>query len=86
MDQNTNKSQTKEPPIHSKGGAQQSIAGSEISPPQKQVSSKRPHGHIDREHPIGGEMPDIVGRWPLYQNAIALAATTSYARVRTSTL
>src|SRR5947207_11301500 len=54
MDQDTSKSQTEEPPTHSTGGAH-------FNPPPKPVSAKRQHGHIDREHPIGGEMSDIVG-------------------------
>ena len=51
MDQDTSKSQTEEPPTHSTGGAH-------FNPPPKPVSAKRQHGHIDREHPIGGEMSD----------------------------
>ena len=61
MDQGTSKSKTEETPTHSTGGAQQSTVGAQFIPPQKPVSPKPPHGHIDREHPIGGEMSDIVG-------------------------
>jgi CBS domain-containing membrane protein len=61
MDQETSKSPIEETPSHSTGSAQQSTTGAQIIPPHKPVGAKRPHGHIDREHPIGGEMSDIVG-------------------------
>jgi CBS domain-containing membrane protein len=61
MDQDTSKSRTEESSTLSNDDAQKSSAGSQVCSPQKPVSSKRPHGHIDPEHPIGGEMSDIVG-------------------------
>ena len=61
MDQDTSKSQTEETASHLNDGAQQSTAGAQFIPPQKPASTNHPYGHIDREHPIGGEMSDIVG-------------------------
>ncbi len=61
MDHDTSKSKTEETLTHSADDAQQSTSGTQGIPPQKPASTKHTHGHIDREHPIGGEMSDIVG-------------------------
>jgi CBS domain-containing membrane protein len=61
MDEDSEKSQNKEISSHRSVGAQQSTRGSQITSPQKPASAKHLYGHIDREHPIGGEMSDIVG-------------------------
>jgi CBS-domain-containing membrane protein len=61
MDQDTSKSQDEELSTHSAVDTQQSTIGEQSIPPQKPVNKKHPYGRIDREHPIGGEMSDIVG-------------------------
>jgi CBS-domain-containing membrane protein len=61
MDQDSGKSQAEDNPSHSPGDAQQSNTGAQFIPPQKPVSTKHKPGQIDAEHPIGGEMSDIVG-------------------------
>lgn len=61
MDQDTNKSQTEEINTHLTGSSQRPAVESHANPPHNSTSSKRSHSHIDHEHPIGGEMSDIVG-------------------------
>ena len=61
MDQDSSKSEIEETSTHSTNGTKQSTVEAQFILPQKPVSAKRPHGQIDREHPIGGEMSDIVG-------------------------
>jgi CBS-domain-containing membrane protein len=53
MDQDTSKSRA--------GEAQQATSEDQLPPPPKSTNTNRPYGQIDREHPIGGEMSDIVG-------------------------
>src|SRR6516164_7834972 len=53
MDQDTSKSRA--------GEAQQATSEDQLPPPPKPTNTKLPYGQIDREHPIGGEMSDIVG-------------------------
>jgi CBS domain-containing membrane protein len=53
MDQDTSKSKA--------GETQQATSEDQLPPPPKPANTKRPYGQIDREHPIGGEMSDIVG-------------------------
>src|SRR5215472_6518557 len=61
MDQDSGKSQAEGTHTHSTGDTQQSTTGAQFIPPQKPVSTKHTPGQIDAEHPIGGEMSDIVG-------------------------
>jgi CBS domain-containing membrane protein len=61
MDQDTSETHADEKSMPSIDGAQQSTDGLQMNVSQKPVIAQHPRGRIDHEHPIGGEMSDIVG-------------------------
>jgi CBS domain-containing membrane protein len=61
MDQDTGKRHAEEPPTPSTGGTLRPTEVAQMNVPPKIIISEHPPGRIDREHPIGGEMSDIVG-------------------------
>lgn len=61
MEQDTTKPTAEESPLLSTDDAQLPTEETHISAPQKPAIAEHPRGRIDREHPIGGEMSDIVG-------------------------